>query len=120
VNEMQSASQYSALQDQLSARKAELVARLERIKLNVRRGVDADSEERAKQLEDQEVVDALGNEAREELTRVSQALDRLTTGTFGACLKCGADIGAKRLAAYPHAEDCISCASETSEFPKGE
>ena len=49
--------------EQLLQKKDELNARLARIHLNIRRPLDADSKERAKELEDQEVVDALGNEA---------------------------------------------------------
>ncbi len=41
----------------------ELTARLDHITANLRRGYEADSKERAKQLEDSEVVDALGYEA---------------------------------------------------------
>jgi len=66
-------------------KKLELEARLERITANLRRGYDSDSQERAKQMEDNEVVDALGNEAR-------------------------AEIGAARLSAYPYADECIDCA----------
>ena len=54
-----------------------MAARLERITANLRRGYDADSKERAKELEDSEVVDALGNEAREELAKISAALRRM-------------------------------------------
>ncbi len=55
------------LRDELLRKKDELTVRLERITANLRRGYEADSKERAKQLEDSEVVDALGNEARIEL-----------------------------------------------------
>jgi RNA polymerase-binding protein DksA len=104
-------NRYSEFHQQLSDKKRDLSARLERINSNLRRGVDADSKERAKQLEDQEVVDALGNEAREEIEKITAALERLAAGTFGACIKCGAEIRDERLAAYPHAEYCMECAT---------
>ncbi|MBT8098702.1 MAG: TraR/DksA family transcriptional regulator [Gammaproteobacteria bacterium] len=99
-----------ALRVELESKKQELAARLERITANLRRGYEADSKERAKQLEDSEVVDALGNEAREELAKISAALQRMDNGDFGICIVCGAEINIKRLRAYPYADECIDCA----------
>ena len=56
-----SSASMDELRAELQRKKSELTARLERISLNLRRGYEADSKERAKQLEDNEVVDALGN-----------------------------------------------------------
>jgi len=103
---------HAALKAKLEAKKAELESRLERIKTNVRRGYDADSGERAKEMEDSEVVDALGNEARREVAKISAALKRIESGTFGVCTDCGGDIDEARLEAYPYADDCIDCAKE--------
>lgn len=100
------------LRTQLEAKKAELAARLERITANLRRGYDADSKERAKEMEDSDVVDALGNEAREELAKVSAALLRFEDGTFGVCVDCGGEISPQRIAAYPYADECIDCAQD--------
>ncbi|MGI9202768.1 MAG: TraR/DksA family transcriptional regulator [Woeseiaceae bacterium] len=94
----------------LLAKKDELNQRLDRINANVRRQLDSDSKERAKELEDREVVDALGNEAREELQKVSAAIERLETGSFGVCVSCGTAIDQKRLVAHPYAEECMDCA----------
>ena len=106
------------LRDQLLQKKEELSSRLDRIHLNVRRPLHADSKERAKELEDQEVVDALGNEAREELAKVSDALERMDAGSYGLCCECGNPIGEKRLLAYPYAEECIDCATLGEERRK--
>jgi DnaK suppressor protein len=103
-----------ALRVQLLSKKKELNARLERITANLRRGYEADSKERAKQLEDNEVVDALGNEAREEIAKISAAIERMDSGDFGICGECGAAIDPGRLNANPHADECIECA-KTSE-----
>lgn len=100
----------AAMRQQLEEKKRELEARIERIKANVRRGYDADSREMAKELEDSEVVDALGNEAREEVAKVSAALQRMDDGNFGNCTECGEAIDIKRLKAYPYAKECIDCA----------
>jgi RNA polymerase-binding protein DksA len=99
-----------ALRQALQLKKSELSARLDRISANLRRGLEPDSKERAKQLEDRDVVDALGNEAREELAKISATLNRLENGDYGICTDCGSDIGDERMNAYPYAEECIDCA----------
>ena len=98
------------LREVLETKKQELTTRLERINANLRRGYEADSKERAKQLEDNEVVDALGNEAREELAKISAALQRLDSGDYGICVECGLPINQGRLEVYPYADECIDCA----------
>ena len=104
------------LRQALEAKRDELTARLERITANLRRSPESDSEERAKQMADSEVVDALGNEAREELRKISVALERMKTGQYGLCTECGAQIAAKRIEAYPYAEECIDCAELDEEI----
>ena len=99
------------LRSRLESKKSELEARLGRITANLRRGLETDSKERAKQLEDSEVVDALGNEAREELEKISIALRRMDAGQYGLCGACGSSIGAERIDAYPYAAECIDCAT---------
>jgi DnaK suppressor protein len=94
----------------LEAKKQELTIRLDRIHANLRRGSEADSKERAKQFEDNEVVDALGNEAREELAKISAALRRLDSGEYGLCVECGLEIEPGRLEVYAYADECIECA----------
>lgn len=99
------------VEQQLIAKKQELNERLERITENHRRLVDANSKERAQQTENYEVVDSLGNEAREELAEVTDALDRMSSGGFGVCVDCGRDVGKQRLMAQPYAGRCIECAN---------
>lgn len=98
------------LEVELSATKTMLEQRLARIHENHRRPLESDSKERATQLENQEVVDALGNEARAELEQVTAALAKIASGEFGSCEECGEEIARARLLAYPHAEKCIDCA----------
>ena len=105
-----SGAQYVEIRQILEQKKQELTARLERIHANLRRGYEADSKERAKQLEDNEVVDALGNEARDELRKISAALQRLDAGDYGLCVACGSPIKQGRLEVYPYADECIDCA----------
>ena len=113
-----SAASHEALRAELNQKKEELTARLSRISANLRRGYEADSKERAKQLEDNEVVDALGNEARLELSQVARALEQIKNGTYGICVSCGEEIPLARLQAQPFADRCIRCA--TAEEAGGE
>ena len=101
---------YTVLRAQLEAKKAELSARLDRVTANLRRGYHPDSKERAKELEDSEVVDALGNEARVEIAKISEALGRIDRDEYGICDECGAAIDEGRLSAHPYARKCIDCA----------
>jgi len=103
-------AEHAEIRQVLEDKKTELTKRLERIHANLRRGYEADSKERAKQLEDSEVVDALGNEARDELRKISAALLRLDSGDYGICVECGLPIKEGRLKVYPYAEECIDCA----------
>jgi DnaK suppressor protein len=103
------------LQANLLQQKQELEQRLARINENHRRPLETDSKERALQLENSEVVDALGNEAREELEQIASALVRIGKGEYGLCVMCGDAINEQRLIAFPQADKCIECASLTEE-----
>jgi RNA polymerase-binding transcription factor len=104
--------QYDEIRHTLLTKHAELSSRLENIKSNITRGRSADSQEQAQELENAEVVDALGNEARHELTLIAKALDQIKQGTYGSCMDCGCQIAAARLHAQPFAERCINCATK--------
>ncbi len=100
------------LRQRLVRKKRHLAARLERIRSNVQRGLDPDSAERAKQLEDSDVVDTLGKEAVAELERIAAVLRRMDDGRFAVCARCGGPIEDARLEAYPYATECMDCARE--------
>lgn len=99
------------LRARMEAKKAELNERIDRIKADIGRGLEADSKEQAGQLENKEVLDALANEATVEVAQISAALLRMDEGTYGICSGCGQTIDARRLDARPYALECISCAS---------
>ena len=102
---------YAETRRVLIAKREELASRLERIKQNITAGHSADSEEQAQELENAEVVDALGNETRRELSKVASALAQIEAETYGICIDCGEDIPLARLQAYPFADRCIRCAT---------
>jgi RNA polymerase-binding protein DksA len=103
--------QYAHIRERLIEKQAEIATRLERIKENLTAGRSADSQEQAQELENAEVVDALGNEARSEISKIAKALDQIKNGTYGVCEDCGEAIPMARLEAYPFADRCIRCAT---------
>lgn len=52
---------------------------------------------------------ALVRNTRQVLAQVRAALERLDSGTYGKCERCGREIGARRLEALPYATLCIDC-----------
>jgi RNA polymerase-binding protein DksA len=52
------------------------------------------------------------------LQNLKSALDRIRDGTYGRCLRCGTEIGKKRLAAIPWAGHCVACQSIIDEEQK--
>jgi RNA polymerase-binding protein DksA len=102
---------YAQIRDRLLAKQTELVRRLQSIKDNLTGGRSADSQEQAQELENAEVVDALGNEVRIEISKIARALDQIKNNTYGVCVDCGETIPMARLQAYPFADRCIRCAT---------
>lgn len=72
--------------------------------------VEQDFAEQASQLENDEVLNALNDEAKEELMLVNQALLRIKNNRFGICQGCHQSIDEARLKAIPYAGFCIGCA----------
>ena len=52
---------------------------------------------------------ALSAQARAAIDEIDAALERLHTGTYGICERCGKKIRKERLEALPHAALCIDC-----------
>lgn len=110
--------QYQGIRQQLLEKQEELNRRLANIKQNITGGRSADSQEQAQELENAEVVDALGNEATIELRLIAKALDQIDKGAYGDCSECGKHIPPARLEAYPFAERCIDCATKAEARSK--
>ena len=54
----------------------------------------------------------LDGNVRDALSAVRAALDRMDSGEYGKCARCGKKIGDERLEAMPTATLCITCKSE--------
>lgn len=100
------------IRKRLTNRHSEIQQRLEKISRDLRhvnQPLNADSEEQAVEVENDQVLDALDDHIREEMKQIEKTLVRIDEGTYGECEDCGEKIAAKRLEALPHATRCISC-----------
>lgn len=69
----------------------------------------ADPNDRASQETD--IAVELRNRDRERklIKKIDEALANIQSGDYGYCVKCGVEIGIKRLEARPTATQCIDC-----------
>jgi DnaK suppressor protein len=58
---------------------------------------------------DDDTVAALAAAARRGIANATQALRRMSQGTYGVCEACGKDIPLGRLRNLPHARFCVPC-----------
>ena len=102
------------IQQQLLAKRNELESRVEKLQQDQQRRsgpLSADSGERAQEVENDEVVDALFDETEHELNQVRRALIRMKQGEYTQCEACGEEIDHNRLKALPYTSLCIECTS---------
>ena len=101
---------HEALKDQLQERLSALQSRLASIKKDVTQSHSGDSAEQAQERENDEVVDAIGNETAQSIRILQAALARIEEGSYGYCESCGEAIAQGRLEAIPEATRCVRCA----------
>ena len=95
--------------------RAELVKRLAAMHIDTHHEnepVEKDFAEQAVQRENDDVLNALNQEAKGVMMRVDNALLRIQSGEYGNCLRCGCEIKLERLKTIPYAEHCINCAED--------
>lgn len=105
---------FKKLRARLTEQLVQLERRVSRIDSDLRREsneLDRDFEEQATVRQNDEVLDGLEREGREQIALVRAALDKIDAGTYGVCAKCGGEIAEERLEALPQAIHCIHCAS---------
>ena len=100
----------SVVRAELESRLDVLLRRVERITGDLRKPGDPDWQERATEVENDDVLEGLDDASRAEAAAIRTALGRLEAGTYGRCVRCGQEIGAARLAALPSATTCVDCA----------
>lgn len=97
----------------LEAQLAELETRLGRIVTDLAEPLAADSSEQAVETEDDAALEGQATLITHEIASVRSALERIETGTYGSCARCGVAIADERLAARPEAALCIGCAGRS-------
>lgn len=98
------------IKQKLEQRKALLMQRISHIKQDISKEHSADWTEQAQERQNDEVLEVIGNESRNELAQINRALERIAAGEYTACAKCGGDISDKRLEVVPYTDLCIKCA----------
>jgi len=99
----------------LLARATELRGRIERVEADLRRAsapLPRDAPDAAIVLENDEILQAIGESARREFVQIEHALERLESGDFAHCEVCNAEIDADRLTVVPYTTRCVRCARD--------
>ena len=102
--------EYEVFSQRLKTRQDELERRVASITRDVTQKASADWSEQAQERENDEVLDALGNEAVAELRLIQKALERIEEGDYEICAGCGGDIPMARLEIMPYTDLCVKCA----------
>jgi RNA polymerase-binding transcription factor DksA len=71
---------------------------------------NADSNERAVERENDEVLDQLEKQLSLQLQQVHTALQAIADGSYGRCSSCGHAISTERLTVLPYTLHCQQCA----------
>jgi len=102
------------MQQELIVEREAWTSRLAAIRRDRRREsapLEADSDDRAIQLENDETLDGLDARGRQALSEISAALSRIEDGRYGICVRCEESIPEARLRANPAAATCVACGS---------
>ena len=97
--------------DTLKDKQQELSTRIEAITKDFQKGRSADFAEQTTECENDQVLEAIRLEAKEELKQVNRALQRAKDDEYGLCITCGDAINEARLKTLPYTDFCINCAS---------
>ena len=99
-----------AMKRRLEKRLGELTRETREIDAELHEPGNPDFEERAVEIEGEEILEGLGNVALDEIAQIKSALTRIKLGTYGTCVNCGDTISEARLDAVPYAARCMKCA----------
>lgn len=101
---------YDEFRQRLQFYQQDLERRIANITRDVTRKASADWSEQAQERENDEVLDALGNESMVELRLIKKALKRIDQGDYEVCSGCGGNIPMDRLEIMPYTDLCVKCA----------
>ena len=102
-------SDVKAVEAFLRERLDQMSGRVGRIEGDLRSPHNRDWPERASELANDEVLEGLDEIGRGELRQIREALQRIASGSYGICARCGQPISAERLSAIPTAVTCVGC-----------
>ncbi len=94
----------------------ELSSRLKQLSADMSKSHSLDSSEQAVERENDEVIEQLEGDTREELVEVKHAIERIKQGKYHDCTKCGGEISIGRLKAIPYSTLCIDCANTITDL----
>jgi len=107
------ATELDEIRRKLLVQKQELLIRAAKVRADITRSsgpLDKDFAEQVVQMENDAVLDGIGEATKQELAQINRALAQLDQGTYGHCSSCGEPIGPRRMQALPYSDLCISCA----------
>ncbi len=104
----------NSIREQLEERKNVLMKRISNVKTDISKEYSADWSEQAQERQNDEVLEAIGIETRNELIQINQALQRIESGEYMHCSNCGKLILLERLKTIPYTDLCIQCADKGS------
>lgn len=107
-------SKHGIVRMQLQERLDQLLRRVGKIEWDLRSTRDRDWQERASELENDEVLEGLDEMSLAEGRQIREALIRIESGSYGTCSDCGQPISAERLTAVPFAVTCVGCKARRS------
>ena len=100
------------IKKQLLGLKKGIETRIEKTQKHIRHvdgPVEQDFEEQVVSRENDDVIYNLDSLAKSELLQINAALQRIDTGVYGVCSRCGDNIDPERLKALPYADNCTDC-----------
>ncbi len=104
---------YELIKDDLIRKKNELEQRLAKTQKHISHAdgpPNPDFAEQATERQNDDVIYGLDDSARTEIAQIKKAIERIDSGKYGICLKCGEQIPFERLKAVPFTSNCKDCA----------
>jgi RNA polymerase-binding transcription factor DksA len=108
-------NEFTTVRTTLLERRDKLLHLINRVTDDVRHTeepLSSDFSEQAVERQHEEVLDALGEAGRRELSQINRSLARMDAGEYGICAACGEPIPEARLRVMPHCEYCVTCAEK--------
>lgn len=106
--------EYQSVKENLLLRRKEILERLGRVENHLRHSekpLEADFAEQAIERANDQVLEALDENMRQEILQIDHAINLMEKGRYGICEFCQNPIAEKRLLALPYTNLCINCAS---------